>query len=119
MNIFPMSIDKPAKACEVIVFFPADLNPNYDGSTMFYIALNLYSDISASMQKDVITQDMENTLSDINNEITEQVENRFTPTEEYESAVLSSRFTILSKIPVVKLKAEIFPKPERTVFSSQ
>ncbi|WP_027388098.1 hypothetical protein [Chryseobacterium gregarium] len=46
-----------------------------------------YSEISESMQKDVMTQTMEDTMFDINNEISEQLENGLTPTQEYESAV--------------------------------
>lgn len=39
-----MSFNKPGKPCEVIVFFPADLSPNDDGSIMFYIVLDSYSE---------------------------------------------------------------------------
>lgn len=35
---------KPTKPCEIISFFPADLSSNDDGSVMFYVALDSYSE---------------------------------------------------------------------------
>lgn len=39
-----MQIINPTKPCEVISLFPADLSPNDDGSIMFYVVLDSFSE---------------------------------------------------------------------------
>ncbi|QKX06661.1 hypothetical protein HN014_17650 [Aquimarina sp. TRL1] len=46
-----------------------------------------YADTSEALQEDVMMQTMEDTSSSISNEIREQVEDGYTPTEDFESAV--------------------------------
>lgn len=46
-----------------------------------------YSEISDALQKDVMEQNMEDTASEIEEEISEQLENGYSPTEEFEDAV--------------------------------
>ncbi len=54
-----------------------------------------YSDISESLQENIMTESMNNTMTDIQSEITEQLQDGLTPTTNYEEAVsdLNNSFT--------------------------